>query len=81
MSSTSPTRSVARTSNRCSPTARPVYWRGEVQLAQAPPSSLHSKEPSSSAEKLKIALVLCVVAIGPESTIVSGGVWSITVQA
>ena len=79
--STWPTESVARTSNTCWPTARPVYWRGEVHGTQPPLSSWHSNVAASLAENSKIALVASVELSGPESTVVSGGVSSTIVQA
>ena len=43
-----PAASVARTSKVCEPSATPLYAFGEVQAANEPPSSLHSKvEPPS----------------------------------
>jgi hypothetical protein len=60
------------------PTASPAYWRGELQAANAAPSSEHSKlKPASFAENEKDALVLVVVAGGAESIVVSGATLSI----
>jgi hypothetical protein len=52
-----------------------------VQIESGAPSSEHQKEPGSSAENSKIALVDVVVAGGPESMDVSGAVSSMTVHA
>src|SRR5688500_15260330 len=71
---------MARTWNVCSPNASPVYSPGEAHPEKATPSSEHSKvEPDSFAEKMKITLASVVVATGPESIVVSGGVAS-TIQ-
>src|SRR5688500_13171009 len=54
-----------------------MYVAGEVQAANADPSSEHSKvEPASSAEKVNVALALLVVAAGPDTIVVSGAVVS-----
>jgi hypothetical protein len=54
-----------------------VYSAGEVQASYAAPSSEHSKvEPASLEEKVRVALVLVVVASGPEPIVVSGAVVS-----
>jgi hypothetical protein len=57
-----------------------VYCRGEVHEANALPSSEHTKELGSFAENARIALVLWVVAGGPELIVVCGGVTSTMVQ-
>jgi hypothetical protein len=54
-----------------------VYWRGEVQLANAAPSSEHRNvDPASSAEKAKLAEVLVVWSGGRSVIVVSGGLHS-----
>ena len=59
------------------PTPRPVYWRGDVQAANAAPSSEHwNVEPDSLEENSNVALVLVVDPVGPESIVVSGAVVS-----
>ena len=73
-----PTASLARTWNWCEPVASAVYWRGDVQAANADPSSEHSKaEPDSLEEKENDALVEVVVAGGAASMVVSGATVSI----
>ena len=68
-----PAASVARTWNVWAPTLSPVRSTGEVQAANAAASSLHSKvDGFSLAENAKDALVLIVVAGGPESIVVCG---------
>jgi hypothetical protein len=48
-----------------------------VHAANAPPSSEHSNvEFDSFAEKVKLASLLSVVASGPESIVVCGGVYA-----
>ncbi len=75
-----PAASVARTRKVWSPCARPVSARGEVQVCQAPESSLHSNvAPVSSEAKPKLAEVEAVGPLGPESIVVSGATVS-TVQ-
>ena len=60
--------SVARTSNVCDPTPRPLYALGEAHDDQAEPSSLHSNvEPASLAENEKLAFELEIVPLGPAS--------------
>ena len=77
LASVFPAASVVRTSNRCSPSARPATVVGELQAENAAPSSEHSNvEPASFAEKAKLASVLAVSAGGPEAISVSGGVTS-----
>ena len=81
VASTFPAASIACTWKVCGPTARPVKVVGEVHVANASPSSAHANvEPGSLAEKVKLALLLVVVAAGPESIVVSGGTASTTVQ-
>jgi hypothetical protein len=54
-----------------------VYVRGELHAVKLPPSSAHSKVASDSLEEnSKFALVSLVVASGPESIVVLGGVKS-----
>ena len=78
--STLPAASVARTEKVCAPWASPVSARGEVQVCQAPSSSLHSKvEPASVELNEMLALVEATVPVGPEPIVVSGATVS-TVQ-
>jgi hypothetical protein len=71
---------MARTSTVCDPRARFEYVFGleqEPKSAGAWLSRRHSNvEPASLEEKANVALVLVVVATGPESIDVSGGVVS-----
>jgi hypothetical protein len=75
-----PAESVATTWNSWPLTARPVYCRGEVHGPNAAPSSEHANVLASFAENARIALVLCVVAGGPELIMVCGGVSSTMVH-
>ena len=60
-----PTSFNARTLNVCEPTARPVYAFGDVQAANAEPSSEHSKLASASSElKPNVAPVSVVPSAG-----------------
>src|SRR5215216_531536 len=69
-----PAPSVARTSNVCGPSARPLKVAGLVQELKPAPSSEHSKVlPDSSAVKPKVASELAVRPEGPEVMVVSGG--------
>jgi hypothetical protein len=77
-----PAASPARTLNWCAPAASPVYSRGELQEANAAPSSEHSNvEPGSFDEKLNDALVLDVVAGGAAVIVVCGAVLSTVIAA
>jgi hypothetical protein len=68
-----PAASVARTSKVCGPSARAFSVRGDVQLAQAPPSTRHSNvAPGSSAEKVKAGAPALVRPLGPLSIVVCG---------
>src|ERR687896_571145 len=73
-----PSAPIERTTKKCSPIARPAYVTPEVQGWK--PSSLSSEhwnvEPGSLEEKVRVALVLAVSALGPESIVVSGAVVS-----
>jgi hypothetical protein len=72
-----PAASVARAEKVCAPAAREPKEVGEAQSPQGRESSEHSKlELASLEEKLKLALVEVVVAGGPESIEVLGGVVS-----
>jgi hypothetical protein len=54
-----------------------VYCRGELHAANVAPSSEHwNVEPGSLAENVKVAVVEFVLALGPDSMIVCGGVVS-----
>ena len=50
--------------------------RGEVQVCQAPASSLHSNVAPASEEKPKLAAADAVGPLGPESIAVSGAALS-----
>ena len=52
----------------------------ELHGEKDPPSSIHSNVDGSLAEKLNVAAMLGVVAAGPESIVVSGGVVSAGVE-
>ncbi len=71
-----PAASVARTRNVCEPSPSPAYPCGLVQAAKSPSSSAHSKVAASLAEKRKLALVLEVSPVTPESIAVSGALVS-----
>ena len=75
-----PAPSVARTSKRCGPSARPVYeaWP-DAQAAKSAASRRHSRFAPSVAEKAKLAFRSSFSAGGPVS-VTTGGVWSTTVQ-
>jgi hypothetical protein len=78
VASTFPAASVARTANWCEPTASPEYAFGELQSAQARPSSRQAKvELGSLDAKAKLAVVAVVVALGPLVIKVLGGVLSV----
>jgi hypothetical protein len=70
--STLPAMSVLRTLNECGPTARDVYDVAEVQAEKTAPSREQAKLLGSDAENVNVAVVLSVVAGGPESIVVSG---------
>src|SRR2546429_479422 len=54
--STLPRASTARTEKVCVPGARPLYDRGDVHAAKAPPSRLHSNDdPASEAANSNVA--------------------------
>ena len=72
-SSTLPAVSVARTSKRCSPEPRPSTCCGDVQAANAAPSSEHANvDPGSFEENSNVAEPTLVVPDGPASMDVSG---------
>ena len=72
-----PAWSIARTSNVCWPTARPVYDFGEVQSANEPVSSLHWNVDWVSFEvNVNDAFVSVVVAGGCAVSVVFGAVVS-----
>ena len=74
-----PAGSVARTSSAWAPTESPEYVAGLVQDVKVPPSRLHwNVDPASLEVKVKAAPVLLLGLGGPEVTVVSGGVRSIT---
>ena len=80
LASTLPAASVARTRKVWLPSASPLSARGEVQLCQAPESSLHSNVAASSSEsKPTLAEADATVPLGPDSIVVSGATVS-TVQ-
>ena len=69
--------SMERTENWCEPMPRTEYAFGVAQATQLAASSLHSKlEPASLEEKAKLAAVDVVLAGGPLSIEVCGGVVS-----
>jgi hypothetical protein len=68
-----PAASVARTWNVCEPTASPEYAAGDVQAANAPPSSAHANdEPPSLDVNDNVAPCANVVAAGALVIVVSG---------
>ena len=81
LGSTWPSGPVALTWKVCEPSMRPVYDLGEVQLAKAAPSRLHSKvEPEMVEAKESEAELEFVALPGCDVIVVSGSVVSI-VQA
>src|SRR4029453_1173562 len=71
--------SIARTRNVCWPSARLVKVAGELHAVDVCASSEHSKrEPASLELKTKEAQLDATVPVGPESSVVSGGVVSVT---
>jgi hypothetical protein len=72
-----PARSTARTAKVCRPPARFETVVGESHGANAAPFSAHSNVAFGSlVEKMNVALVLVVVAAGPDTTVVSGAIVS-----
>src|SRR3954451_25429571 len=62
-----PAPSVARTSNLCDPSARPLYAFGDVHAAHAPPSRRHwNVEPDSVDANTKLAKLVATVPLGPD---------------
>src|SRR5688572_23556409 len=85
--STLPASSMARTSKVCEPTVKSANPNGERHSMRSPvwgsviqtPSKAHSKmTPASLDEKVNVALVLVVVALGPVLIVVSGADTSIS---
>src|SRR5919206_85670 len=77
-----PAASVARTWKVCEPSARPVYCLGEVQAVKPPASSWHWKlTPPSGELKVKLAVLLLLLAAGFESMAVSGAAVSLSTVA
>jgi hypothetical protein len=75
--STLPAPSVARTSNVCEPTPRPLYAFGDAHDAHAPPSMRHSNvDPDSLLANAKLADPDALGFDGPDEIVVSGGVVS-----
>ena len=76
--------SIARTWNVCEASVKLVYVLGEVQAANVPPSSLHSKlatpEPTSVPLKLNVAEELLLGFDGLPSMVVFGGMVSFTLS-
>ena len=78
--STLPAASRARTLNVCEPTARFAGENGDVQAAQAAPSSEQSNAVTptlSVPAKVSVASVAVVVADGADTMLVSGAVVSV----
>src|SRR5256885_8046480 len=72
-----PAASVARTSNVCALSVRPLSERGVVHGAQAPPSTRHSKlEPGSDEPNVKEGEVAFDGSAGLLPIVVSGAVRS-----
>ena len=73
VASTLPAASVARTRSSRAPSDSPVYVFGELQAANAAPSSEHSNvEPGSLEDSVNVALRDVVVVAGPPAIDVSG---------
>jgi hypothetical protein len=69
-----PLESTAYTWKLCGPTARAVYWIGELQVVNAAPSREHLKLEFDAEEvKLMLASVAVLDAAGPAVIVVSGG--------
>src|SRR5437868_15517361 len=79
VASTFPALSIARTRTLWLPSVSPLNASGEVQLAKAAASTLHSKVPASVEEKVMLAVVALVIDGGAEVRVVSGAAVS-TVQ-
>src|ERR687895_709675 len=72
-----PARSTARTRSVWSPESSSVYWTGSGQAVKAPSSREHSKVALGSLlPRAKFAVLLRVVAGGPEGAVCSGAVRS-----
>src|ERR687896_2670703 len=68
-----PARSTARTRSVWSPESSSVYWTGSGQAVKAPSSREHSKVALGSLlPRAKFAVLLSVVAGGPQAIVVSG---------
>jgi hypothetical protein len=87
VASTLPEASRARTANVCAPSGSTAVVCGEVQTANAAPSTRHSNVPGSLAENVYAGLTSLIAPSGPDSITVSGapasttntceaGVWS-----
>ena len=79
---TFPGASMARTENVWAPSARGASVKGEIQLLNAPVSTLHSKvEPCSRDSKRKVGVESVVVLplAGPAVILAVGGVVSVVV--
>jgi hypothetical protein len=76
VASTLPAASVARARRVCGPSARRAVVCGEVQRANVPASTAHSKVAASFAETSKVGVVSFVGPLGPDPIVVSGGVVS-----
>src|SRR5436853_442110 len=59
--------SMARTAKVCAPSGSLASWSGELQLANGPLSSEHSKVAPASEENAKVASRTVAPAAGPES--------------
>ena len=70
--STLPAASVAWTAKVCAPSPSAAVVCGDVQLANAPPSSAHSKLAPASLENVNVGVSSPVAPAGPPSMLVSG---------
>src|SRR5439155_25395069 len=70
---------IATTAKLCAPWASAVRLNGDMQAANAPPSTLHAKLTLASFEvNVKLALAIGTRPVGPAVIVVSGGVRSTT---
>ncbi|MFP5452314.1 MAG: hypothetical protein ACLGG9_11295 [Thermoleophilia bacterium] len=79
LASVLPAASVARTSNVCAPSLRPVNCTGETQGANDAPSRRHSKvDPASDDAKLTLVEIVLITAAGAWVIVVCGATLSTT---
>ena len=74
-----PTVSTARTWNVRAPSTRAAVVCGDVQPANAAPSTRHSNVAPASEEKAKVGVLSLVAPVGPLLIVTAGAVMSITI--